>query len=171
MDIRLEHTKDTLKLYKFIKFCNIHFIDDYHLGGSLCEYFYIENFSLDNVNDYDVVINKTYKDYLSSLPEVSEWKYQGDLRYIGETENFQNVYKSKLVLKNDVYIVDWIFGNTVKLLHDTVNVKYQGIKTKLNSKKLRVEILKKIATNKNQKEFFINKAKLRLNSYINKTLL
>lgn len=172
MKFYTEETQASLKLTEFIKFCNLHFVNSYNLGGSLCEYFYVEDFSLDNVNDYDIVIDSSkYKiNYLKNQSEVSEWKYQGDLSYIGEKKGNQVVYKSKLTLGEYTYSVDWIFGYTIRLKQETVDVEYQDINTKLTSKNLRINILKNIATFKQDKNFQ-NKAKLRLNSYLSKTIL
>ena len=164
-------SQDTGRLKKFIKYCNLHLKDSYNLGGSLCEYFYVKNFNLNNVNDYDIVLDIKNLNYLKSLIEISEWRYQGDLRYIGESPGAQQVYRTKLTLIEDVYIVDWIFGHTTNLLQEVNKIQFEGLDTKITSKDLRIKILKKIATNKNQEISFQNKAILRLNSYLNRTIL
>ena len=172
MKVITEEIQDSLKLKEFIEFCNYHFAGSYNLGGSLCEYFYIKDFRLNRVNDYDIVIdNKKFSiEYLLKLPEVTECRYQGDLFYIGEKKGYQKVYKSNLTLGKHNYTIDWIFGHTTRLIHEVINVEYQGVKSKLTSKDLRIGILKNIATI-DQDKSFQNKAKLRLSSYIGKTIL
>ena len=135
-------SQDTGRLKKFIKYCNLHLKDSYNLGGSLCEYFYVKNFNLNNVNDYDIVLDIKNLNYLKSLIEISEWRYQGDLRYIGESPGAQQVYRSKLTLNKDIYNVDWIFGQTIELLHEVNKIKFHGINTRVASRDLRIKLLK-----------------------------
>jgi len=166
-------SQDTGRLNQFIEFCNFNFDDSYNLGGSLCDYFFIKDFKLKDVNDYDIVLDrkKIGLDYLKNLSAIKEFKYQGDLRYIGEESNAQEVFKSKVKINSDTYTVDWILGHSIKLPHEVIDIEFQGLKTKLTSKKLRTAILKKIASNKFQQVFFQNKGKKKLSSYINKTIL
>ena len=166
-------SQDTGRLRKFIEFCNLNFDNSYNLGGSLCDYFFIEDFKLKDVNDYDVVLdrNKIGLDYLEHLRDVRELKYQGDLRYIGEDSNAQQVFKSKVVLNSDIYTVDWIFGHTIKLPQEVVDIRFSGIDTRVASRDLRIALLKNQASNKFQEIFFQNKGKKKLSSYINKTIL
>ena len=166
-------SRDTGRLKQFIAFCNSNFGDSYNLGGSLCDYFYIKNFKLKEVNDYDIILDHNHIgfDYLENLRAVKEWKFQGDLRYIGEESNAQQVFKSKVKINSDIYTVDWMFGHTIKLPHEVIDIEFEGVKTKLTSKKLRIDILKNIASNKFQQIFFQNKGKKKLSSYITKTLI
>jgi len=166
-------SQDTGRLKQFIEFCNLNFADSYNLGGSLCDYFFIKDFKLKDVNDYDVILdrNEIGLDYLENLRAVREFKYRGDLRYIGEESNAQQVFKSKVKINSEIYTVDWILGHTIKLPHDVIDIEFQGLKTKLTSKKLRTAILKNIASNKFQQKFFQNKGKKKLSSYIDKTIL
>ena len=166
-------SQDTGRLKQFIEFCNSKFADSYNLGGSLCDYFYIKNFKLEDVNDYDIVLARNYISlhYLENLKEVVNWRYQGDLRYIGEESEAQQVFRSEVVINTDTYTVDWIIGHTIKLPHKVDDIKFQEVKTKLTSKNLRIAILKNIASNKHQQIFFQNKGKKKLSSYITKTIL
>jgi len=164
-------SQDTGRLINFLKFCNLHFANSYNLGGSLCEYFHITDFHLNNVNDYDIILDSNYLNFLKNRKEISELSYQGDLRYCGEQKGSQEVYKSKLTLNKDIYNVDWIFGQTIELLHEVNKIKFHGINTRVASRDLRIKLLKNTLINKQQKKSFLNKAKLRLNSYLNKTII
>lgn len=148
----------------FILFCKKHLKQDCIFVGSLSDYFLV-NHDLSLVNDFDVVIEKHSPEFVQTLPGISNWRWQGDLRYLGEDEGVQNVYKSNLEIDNDTYEVDWIFGKTINTPHTEVTVQYQGSSIRISSKQHRIQLLRNTYENTNQVQWYIDKNKERYDKY------
>lgn len=153
-------TKDSF--LNFITFCDLHFGTNYALVGSITDYFYID-LPLTKVRDIDILLENSDSSYVKSIPEVYNWKWQGDLRYIGEKKSQQSVFKSNLKLTS-IFEIDWIFGTTVNTKHTVEKVKFGNFEIKISSRNSREEILRKIIYGPNP-PWWIAEKKLRYEMY------
>ena len=146
----------------FITFCDLHFGTNYALVGSITDYFYV-NIPLTKVRDIDILLENSDSSYVESFPEVYNWKWQGDSRYIGEKKSQQSVYKSNLKLTS-IFEIDWIFGTTVNTKQTVEKVEFENFEIKISSRNSREEILRKII-NGPSPPWWIAEKKLRYEMY------
>lgn len=163
-------SQDTGRIKSLFLFLNSNFSNDYTVVGSMADYFLID-YPLSKVRDIDIILNKSYLQQVKNLKNISNWNYQGDLRYVGESKDETIVYKSNLIIKKYVYEIDWMFGITKKTIFTRQNNIFEGIPVYSSDRNYRIEILKKLSTINQPENSFRLKAKLKLSSYINKTVI